>query len=396
MREVRYKSIYPLALLSFLAMVSITSAVYPQTPPPPPPGAVIYSPQQLDQLLAPIALYPDGLLAQILMAATYPLEVIEAYRWISAPDHSQLRGDDLAAALEDQDWDPSVKALAPFPQVLGMMNDQLGWMQQLGDAFLAQQADVMNAVQRLRAQAIAAGILQTTDQLRVTTEDGVITIESVNPETVYVPVYGPTVYGPWPYPEYPPDDFIPPGEFIAPGAFTWIPVGIVTVLWGWDHWDWRHHRIHIDPDRFRRLNAGKGRPGHRPHTTFDTWEHDPRHRRGVPYRNPAMLHRYRPNPGGSPAPRLNFRGFEAPSSVGQPHKSAGPRSSNPAPMPHFNSPGRDRGPAVFEDETNGNEARAASERGHASRQTTPNFANQQPPQTRTPRHGGLIFRGRGP
>lgn len=387
MRETRYKSVYPLVLLIFLALVSGTPTGYTQTLSP--PGAVVYSPQQLDQLLAPIALYPDALLAPILMAATYPLEVIEAYRWVSAPNHSQLRGDELAAALEDQDWDPSVKALVPFPQVLGMMNDQLGWMQQIGDAFLAQQVDVMNAVQRLRAQAIAAGTLQAMDEQIVGSQDQAITIAPINPETVYVPVYDPTVYGPWPYPDYPPDYFVPPGSIVEPGAFTWIPIGVVTVLWGWDHWDWRHHRIHIDPDRYKRLNKGKGEPEHRPHATFDSWAHDPRHRRGVPYRDPVTLDRFRPNPGGSPAPRLNFRGFEAPPSVGQPHKSAGSHPSGPAPIRQNSAPARDRGPVVFEDDTSGADARAASERGHASRQTMPSFGKQQPPRPSSPQHGGF-------
>jgi hypothetical protein len=386
MRETRCKSVYPLVLAIFLAL---TLGMPASDTLAEPPSSAIFSPQQLDQLLAPVALYPDALLAQILMAATYPLEVVEAYNWVSDPNHSRLRGDELAASLENQNWAPSVKSLVPFPQILGMMNDQLGWMQQLGDAFLAQQADVMDAVQRLRARANAAGSLQGMDQQTVATLDQAITIEPINPETVYVPVYDSTVYGPWPYPDYPPDDFVPLGSSIEPGAVAWIPIGIVTVLWGWDHWDWRHHRIHIDPDRFNHLNEGKGEPEHRPHATFDTWEHDPRHRRGVPYRNPVVFDRFRPNPAGPPGPRLNFRGFEAPPGVVRPREIAGPHPSGPAPRRHNRAPAQGRGPAVYEDYTSGNEARAASERGHASRQTMTPFGKPQPPRPSAPHPRGF-------
>ena len=393
MRETHYKSVYPLVLLILLALISGMRDGYTQTAPPP-PGAVVYSPQRLDQLLAPVALYPDPLLAQILMAATYPLEVIEAYRWVNDPNHSQLHGDALAASLEDQDWDPSVKAMVAFPQILEMMNDQLGWMQQIGDAFLTQQEDVMNSVQRLRARAGAAGTLQSTDQQFVATQDQAITIEPVNPETVYVPVNDPTVYGPWPYPNYPPYYFVPPGStvIIEPGFVTWIPFGIVTVLWGWDHWDWHHHRIRIDPHRFNHLNESKGEPEHRPQAIFDTWEHDPHHRRGVPYRDPIMLNRFRPNPAGSPEQRRNFRGYEGLPQVRQPHTFVRPHPSAPGHPRQNSAPSaRDRGPAVFEDYTSGNDARAESERGHHSRQTKPS-GNRQSSQPESQGQGGSHFK----
>jgi hypothetical protein len=389
MGEGRCRSAYPGVFLILLALVSGTPAGHAQTAPP--PGMVVYTPQQLDQLLAPIALYPDTLLAQMLMAATYPLEVVEAYRWVNDPNHSQLRGDGLAALLKDQDWDPSVKALVPFPQILAMMNDQLGWMQQIGDAYLSQQADVMNSVQRLRAQSSSAGTLQAMDQEIVGTQDQAITIAPNNPDTVFVPVYDPSVYGPWPYPDYPPDDFVPPGSLAEPGTFAWIPVGIVPMLWGWNRWDWRHRRIDIDPDRFNRLNDGRGEPEHRPpHVPTDIWRHNPYHRRGVPYRNPVLLNRFRPNPAGSPELRRNFRGYETSPQVMQPHIVTGPHPPGRAPLRQNNTPAR--GPAVFENYTSGNEARAESERGHASRETMTLPGNQRPPRPSQPRHGGLIFR----
>src|ERR1700730_1704516 len=177
---------------------------------------------QIEQLVAPIALYPDPLLTQVLMASTYPLEVVEAARW--SHDNSTVSGQALQDAMQAQSWDPSVKALTAVPQTLQMMNAKLDWTQQLGDAFLAQQQDVLAAVQKLRAQAQAAGNLQSTPQQTVTltpapadvaASGGIaqaITIEPVNPDVYYVPVYNPAVaYGSWQYPSYPPFYWPPPG-----------------------------------------------------------------------------------------------------------------------------------------------------------------------------------------
>ena len=167
--------------------------------------------EELDQLVAPIALYPDSLLAQILMASTYPLEVVDAARWAKA--NQSLKGDALTAALEQQNWDPSVKSLVNFPQVLDMMNEKLDWTQKMGDAFLAQQKDVMDTVQKLRLKAYGEGNLKSTEQQKVVVEEEqkTIIIEPAKPEVVYVPTYNPTVvYGAWPYPAYPPYYYYPP------------------------------------------------------------------------------------------------------------------------------------------------------------------------------------------
>ena len=166
-----------------------------------PQFAPILQAEQLDQLLAPIALYPDALLAQILMASTYPLEIVKANRWFGDPRHAALSGDQLAAALEAEIWDPSIKALAIIPQILRMMDANLDWTEQLGDAFVAQQADVMDAVQRLRHQAAAAGTLWSNAQQSVSEEGQGIAIEPTNPAYIYPPLYNPAVvYGPWPSP----------------------------------------------------------------------------------------------------------------------------------------------------------------------------------------------------
>jgi len=219
----------------------------PQAEAPAPPPAAETSPifkaEQLDQLLAPIALYPDALLAQILMAATYPLEIVKADRWLQDPAHAYLQGDQLAAAIEAEAWDPSVKSLVPFPRILRMMDGQLDWMEQLGNAVTAQQGDVMDAIQRLRHQAAAAGTLWSNAEQQVTTERQGIVIEPANPEFIYPPVYSPAVYGPWPYPDYPPLDISPDDYgvgFPAPfGIGFGVGFAVVQPLWRCCAFDWR-------------------------------------------------------------------------------------------------------------------------------------------------------------
>ena len=190
-----------------------------------PPGVIaqqaqanaVFKPEELEQILAPIALYPDSLVAQILMASTYPLEVVQADRW--AKQNASLKGEALTKALEAQDWDPSVKSLVNFPQVLTMMSEKLEWTQKLGDAFLEQQKPVMDTIQSLRAKAQAAGNLQTTKEQTVIVEEKIIKIEPASPQVVYVPSYNPTVvYGAWPYPTYPPYSYYPPG-YVASSMF---------------------------------------------------------------------------------------------------------------------------------------------------------------------------------
>jgi uncharacterized membrane protein YgcG len=265
------------------------------TPSAPMPAASVFSTQQLDQMLAPIALYPDSLIAQILTAATYPLEVVKADRWLQVPANASLRGDQLAAALQEQPWDPSVKSLVPFPRILKMMDDNLEWTEELGDAFLAQQADVMDSLQRLRRNAESAGSLASTARQTVTTQDDMIIIESPHPNIVYVPCYNPTlVYGPWPWVEYPP-------YFWPCGPFGWFGFPVVYPLWGWYHWHWRHHRLYINVYRFNEINV------HRPRVTSNIWQHNPFHRDGVPYRDPATRARFQGAV--SPRARLALRGY---------------------------------------------------------------------------------------
>ena len=249
---------------------------------------------QLDQLVAPVALYPDSLLAQVLMASTYPLEVVEAARWVKA--NPKLTGDALDKALQKQTWDPSVKSLATFPQVLQMMNDKLDWTEQLGDAFLAQQKDVMDAVQRLRTKAQAQGSLSSNQQQTVKTEGSgssqVIVIQPTQPDTVYVPVYNPTVvYGAWPYPAYPPYYWYPP-DYVASNVLS-FGLGVATGYALWGDMDWDHDDIHVDVDHYYHYDHDHhDHDGHH-HDHYNnqgghdgsTWRHNPDHRRGVPYHN---------------------------------------------------------------------------------------------------------------
>ncbi|MCX5707760.1 MAG: DUF3300 domain-containing protein [Candidatus Omnitrophica bacterium] len=164
----------------------------------------VFKQEELEQLLASIALYPDALLAQMLTAATYPLEVVAADRFVK--ENQGLKGEMLLEAAKDKDWEPSVKAMLEFPDVLAMMDEQLEWTKNLGDAFLAQQSDCMDAVQRLRQKAYAQGNLATTEKqvIRVEPQTQIIIIELASPEIVYVPVYDPAIiYGDWRYPAYP-------------------------------------------------------------------------------------------------------------------------------------------------------------------------------------------------
>jgi len=239
--------------------------------------------------MAPIALYPDPLLAQILMAASYPVEVVQADRWLADPGNAALRDGDLVAVVNQQVWEPSVKSLVPFPRILAMMDKHLDWTESLGEAFVANPDAVMDAVQDLRRRAMAAGALRSTPDLTVSEADGVITILPAAAQEVYYPAYNPTdAYGPWPYPDYPPYAFddVYNGCDVGSFGYCWFGVAVVLPLWGWNHCDWRHHRIRLDPDRFAALN------NRRPPLGGSTWVHEHGHRHGVPYQNAETRARY--------------------------------------------------------------------------------------------------------
>jgi hypothetical protein len=246
--------------------------------------------EDLDQMLAPIALYPDALLSQVLMAATYPADVAEAAKWSKA--NAKQKGDAAVTAVQDKPWDNSVKSLVAFPQALATLAEKPEWVQRVGDAFLAQPNEVMDSVQRLRAAAEKSGNLKSNEQQKVIVEQApqaqqtIIRIEPANPQVVYVPAYNPTVvYGTWWYPSYPPVYLPPPpgyafGTALVSGIAFGIGVGITNSLWG--GCDWGHGDIDIDIDRHNNINVGNKIEVNQ---NNKKWNHNPDNRRGVPYRD---------------------------------------------------------------------------------------------------------------
>ncbi|MBU0680825.1 MAG: DUF3300 domain-containing protein [Proteobacteria bacterium] len=262
-----------------------------------------YSREELTQMLAPIALYPDALLSQILMASTYPLEVIEAERWITK--NPALKGNALDAALLEKDWSPSVKAICHFPTILALMSERVNETTNLGNAFLAQEAEVLDMVQELRAKAYAQGNLTTTAQQKVLVEKETIIIEPADPRVIYVPYYDPLfVFGPWWYPAFPPLYWGPPGIRISRTISYWPSISFGFVFGTWSYFDWHQHSIYIDVHqrpRFVRTEHWLTKPGR--------WQHDPRHRRGVAFRDKATARKYGQSSPRSRVFQRDTRGF---------------------------------------------------------------------------------------
>ena len=372
----------------------------------------VFRQEELDQMLAPIALYPDSLLIQVLMAATYPLEVVQAARW--ANQNPNLKGDNLANALNQKYWDPSVKSLMNFPSVLVMMNDKLEWTQNIGDAFLGQKDQVMATIQNLRAKAQAQGTLKTTREQVVVAQENTIVIEPANPEIVYVPAYNPTVvYGPWWYPAYPPYYFYPPGFAFVSAGIVSFGVGVALgAAWGyaWGSVNWADHHVYVNPGPGPGPRPGPG-PGPRPGIgpgPID-WQHDPNHRKGVAYKDPGLRQQFgQPGNPGAEA-RKDFRGFNpgGPDRLGKPgdHPGGPDRLGKPGDHPGLEQrrdagitgnrqPGERRNDAVQRDRSTtqpnrrsgviesmnqgGNAVKQESARGRLSRESIP---AQKPSQT---------------
>ena len=330
-----------LLLLAFAASLSMA-----QVPPPPPAaGAAAFSQQELDQMLAPIALYPDALLSQILMAATYPLEVVEAARWSRA--HPGLPGEEAVSAAATQPWDPSVKSLIAFPQILSLMDQRLDWTQRLGNAFLAQEPQVMDTVQELRRRAYAAGNLRPSEHVLVEEQAGTILIVPANPQVFYVPYYDPlVVFGPWWWPAYPPVFWPPwPGYVPAPGisvGFVWGAGVAISAGFFFGALDWPHHRVAV-----ANVRPFYYRPGHE-RAVPGVWRHEPVHRRGVPYRTETVRREFgRPAAPPGAAPRLEYRGRESPAPRTAPAPVVRPQATAPAPVvrPQATAPARTQAPA---------------------------------------------------
>lgn len=347
-----------------LAVPIAVLGLYAQQSPIPPPGQVL-SPRQLDVLVAPVALYPDPLVAEVLAASTYPMELAEAAQWLR--DHPNWKRAKLMDKAKKENWDPSVQGLVAFPEVLANLTQDINWTTQLGNAFLAQQPEVMAAVQRMRAEAEARGTLHSTPQETVTTENEggqqAISIEPANPDVWYVPNYNPLyVWGPPGWDAYPP--LLYPGVGVG---FDWYP-GIDLGLyfggwggWGWGGWGWTPNwfggGIYTDGSFFHRYgfhHYGDGGLMGR-----SAWMHNPEHRLGVPYANSAVAGRFARN-GGMAGGADRFAR----------QRETFPRAQVPA-QQRFGSPGfEQRGwtgnHSVFGGYHNGGMSRMQSDRGFSS------------------------------
>ena len=306
------KTLIALALL--MATPVAVSAQTTDNPPAPsssaqpasqqPPAAELLKPEQLEALVAPIALYPDELLANVLAASTYPLEVVQADRWLK--EHKTLKGDALQKEVEKQSWDNSVKALASTADVISMMSDKVDWTKNLGDAVLAQQPDVMDAVQRLRSRAYDNKKLVTTKQQKVSVQTQenkqAIVIEQADPNTMYVPYYDPaTVYGAWPYAEYPPYYFGYPSYIGAGVIAAGLAFGTAWAIGRWgNYWgggfNWGNRNLYVNHFN-RTTNIG------------NSWQHNAAHRQGVRYNNVNVQQRFgNNNIKAGASNRMDFRG----------------------------------------------------------------------------------------
>jgi hypothetical protein len=317
-----------------LALALSPSELFSQVPVPVDTGQPIpvLSPNELNGLVAPIALYPDPLVSQILVAATYPLEVVEAYQWLQR--NPGLTGPALMQGTQAQNWDPSVQALVMFPDVLRRLNEDVAWTSSLGNAFLTQQADVMGAIQRMRVSAQQAGTLLSTPQQEVITTvqagEPVVEIVPANPEVIYVPVYdpvwvwGPRVYYPYPHWHYPRPHS---GIFFSVG----IPVGNFVGGWGgWRGWGWHpawHDRTVVVNNTFNNqynFNSTRGVNV----AGASVWSHDAGHRHGVPYPAPRVNEQVAGN--SRPNPRAPSAAVPVQPPV---HAFAPPRPSAPVAVP---------------------------------------------------------------
>ncbi len=377
---------------------------------------------EIEALVAPIALYPDSLLAQVLMASTYPLEVVEAARF--AEQHPDLAGDALDQALQDETWDASVKSLVSFPQALEMLNEKIDWTQKLGDAFLAQQSDVMDAVQRLRAKAKQEGNLESNEQQKVIVQQApapppevvvqqappsktVIVIEPAAPQVVYVPTYNPTVvYGAWVYPAYPPYYYYPPGYVVGASMISFgIGMAVGASLWGGCHWGWGHGDIDIDINHYNNFNKNVTRNYNKTeiNNKFKNgkWQHDSSHRKGVQYRDKATQQRFDRGGRGGVDARQAFRGRaeqgrqqvareqrKEPNTKARQQRSSGTGDRAPANTSAGSrkpsSIDRSRDSGMFQGVGQGGQVRRDANRGRASRAS----ANHSVSRGRVPIGGG--------
>ncbi len=398
-------AVHGFVLLASLGGALVQQPASGQEPPATPPAAqsaekpaekpaTAFSTEQLEQIVAPIALYPDPLLMQVCMAATYPIEVVQAGRWVAANPGKQAA--ELESALKTEDWDPSVKSLCGFPDALKHLSDNLDWTQDLGDAFLGQRTELLDTVQHMRKKALDAGQLKTTPEQTVTVkEDQIIVVQPANPQVIYVPTYSPTVvYGSWSYPHwyYPPLYYPPP-----PGAVAFsFAVGVAwgAAMWGGCSWGWGHSDVDIDINNYNNFTENTDIDGARNKIQEKAggkgdWKHDPAHRGGVNYRDGKTAQQYGGERGSSRVSRDQARGYGPSDRAGSRGGSGTAAARTPATRTPATreaarpaadrsgldrggagsrpSTGSGRGDAAFSGSRNASYERAASSRGSMSR-----------------------------
>jgi len=332
------------------------------------------SPDQLDSLVAPIALYPDPLLAQTLAASTYPLEIIQLHQWLAK--HPKLKEKELATAVAKEPWDPSIQAMAALPDVVKRLADDIQWTTDLGNAFLAQQSGVMEAVQRMRKKAQDKGTLKSTEQQKVETRivenKTVIVVEQANPEVIYVPSYNPVVVYGAPVYAYPPI-YYPPVGYYAAGMAISFGVGVAMGAmwsggWGWGA-GWGNNNVQINNFNNFNRNVNANRNVNRNARTGNSnWSHNPQHRGGAPYRDRATANQYGGTARGDSAAN---RQSGARQQANRQSGSAGGRAnaaSGTANRPSGASRGSGGGQSAFgsRGSYNGASARSAGSRGSSS------------------------------
>ncbi|RPH89341.1 MAG: DUF3300 domain-containing protein, partial [Desulfobacteraceae bacterium] len=368
--------------------------------------------------------------------------VVQADRWVR--QNRNLPPEVIYDALDRQNWDPSVKALVPFPDVLSMMSERLDWTQMVGDAFLAQEADVMYAIQQLRAEAYAAGYLRSTQQQIVTREGTIIIVQPANPQVVYVPVYNPSVvYGGWRYPAYPPAVVYPSGAVIAAGIIT-FGIGIaVASAWNhwWGYWDWGHRNVYVNVNRT--VNINRTTVIHTREIQTTTWRHDPGHRKGVAYRDPGTREKFAPTNRQGVDNRRDFRGYDqtgparpgstvsrpatdtrtapavtrpapqtktapaitspapaakpGPATVARPSTQAKPAQTISRPAPANTIYGVDQGSKTRMESARGRDSLSSSKgKGNGSSKPSPGVSKPAPAKKTAPAQGGVKQEGGGP
>ena len=364
-------------------------------------GSQAFKPEELEQIAAPIALYPDPLVAQILMASTYPLELVQAARFAKA--NASLKGVQLDEALKKEPWDDSVKSLVSFPQVLTMMNEKLDWTQNLGDAFLGQQKELMDSIQRLRAKAEAAGNLKSNAEQTVKVEPApapqtvvvqqappqIITIQAANPQVIYVPTYNPTVvYGAWPYPAYPPYAYYPPG-YVAGAALLSFGIGMAVGGAVWGNCNWGQGDVNVNVNQYNNytknvnnVDVANKRTEIQNNRGSGQWQHDPEHRKGAQYRDASTQQRFNKAEAPNAQSREAFRGRAAEGRQemarggmqqgnlgGRQGPQAGTAGRGQAQQLGGASQGQARAPGAFEGVGQGRTASMDSARGRTSRES---------------------------